>query len=53
MRGLDEGWGAGLLGLRGRTIGAKKDDYSLDGKTATRNEVFNLLESCGFTKPKT
>jgi len=33
-----------------RTIGAKKDDYSLDGKTATRNEVFNLLESCGFTK---
>eukprot|EP00435_Cladocopium_sp_Y103_P037924 s426_g10.t1 len=26
------------------------DDYSLDGKTATRNEVFNLLESCGFTK---
>jgi len=33
-----------------RTIGAKKDDYSLDGKSATRNEVFNLLESCGFTK---
>lgn len=28
----------------------RQDDYSLDGKTATRNEVFNLLESCGFTK---
>eukprot|EP00928_Gymnodinium_smaydae_P099583 TRINITY_DN9545_c0_g1_i1.p1 TRINITY_DN9545_c0_g1~~TRINITY_DN9545_c0_g1_i1.p1 ORF type:complete len:1202 (-),score=346.94 TRINITY_DN9545_c0_g1_i1:163-3768(-) len=33
-----------------RTIGAKKDDYSLDGKHATRTEIFNLLESCGFTK---
>mmetsp|Transcript_99289 Transcript_99289/g.269848 ORF Transcript_99289/g.269848 Transcript_99289/m.269848 type:complete len:1195 (+) Transcript_99289:83-3667(+) len=33
-----------------RTIGAKKDDYSLDGKNATKAEVFNLLESCGFTK---
>jgi len=33
-----------------RTIGVKKDDYSLDGKHATRQEVFNLLESCGFTK---
>mmetsp|Transcript_92901 Transcript_92901/g.170300 ORF Transcript_92901/g.170300 Transcript_92901/m.170300 type:complete len:1208 (-) Transcript_92901:208-3831(-) len=33
-----------------RTIGVKKDDYQLDGKNATRNEVFNLLESCGFTK---
>eukprot|EP00929_Paragymnodinium_shiwhaense_P047864 TRINITY_DN24279_c0_g1_i1.p1 TRINITY_DN24279_c0_g1~~TRINITY_DN24279_c0_g1_i1.p1 ORF type:complete len:1203 (-),score=481.65 TRINITY_DN24279_c0_g1_i1:342-3950(-) len=33
-----------------RTIGTKKDDYSLDGKHATKQEVFNLLESCGFTK---
>jgi len=33
-----------------RTIGVKKDDYSLDGKHATRAEIFNLLESCGFTK---
>lgn len=33
-----------------RTIGVKKDDYSLDGKAATKNEVFNLLESAGFTK---
>mmetsp|Transcript_29038 Transcript_29038/g.66771 ORF Transcript_29038/g.66771 Transcript_29038/m.66771 type:complete len:1201 (-) Transcript_29038:82-3684(-) len=33
-----------------RTIGVKKDDYTLDGKHATRAEVFNLLESCGFTK---
>lgn len=33
-----------------RTIGVKKDDYSLEGKNATKTEVFNLLESCGFTK---
>lgn len=33
-----------------RTIAAKKDDYMLDGKHATKAEVFNLLESCGFTK---
>eukprot|EP00449_Zooxanthella_nutricula_P004168 CAMPEP_0198496206 /NCGR_PEP_ID=MMETSP1462-20131121/5682_1 /TAXON_ID=1333877 /ORGANISM="Brandtodinium nutriculum, Strain RCC3387" /LENGTH=382 /DNA_ID=CAMNT_0044225027 /DNA_START=52 /DNA_END=1196 /DNA_ORIENTATION=+ len=33
-----------------RTIAAKKDDYMLDGKHATKTEVFNLLESCGFTK---
>lgn len=33
-----------------RTIGAKKDDYSLEGKTATKAEIFSLLESCGFTK---
>lgn len=33
-----------------RTIGVKKDDYSLDGKHATKAEVFNLLESCGFTR---
>lgn len=33
-----------------RTIAAKKDDYTLDGKAATKNEVFKLLESCGFAK---
>mmetsp|Transcript_43986 Transcript_43986/g.113680 ORF Transcript_43986/g.113680 Transcript_43986/m.113680 type:complete len:1199 (-) Transcript_43986:65-3661(-) len=33
-----------------RLIGVKKDDYMLDGKHATKAEVFNLLESCGFTK---
>lgn len=33
-----------------RTIGVKKDDYTLDGKHATKTEIFNLLESCGFTK---
>jgi len=33
-----------------RTIAAKKDDYTLDGKSATRTEVFKLLESCGFAK---
>ena len=33
-----------------RSDRVRQDDYSLDGKTATRNEVFNLLESCGFTK---
>lgn len=33
-----------------RSIGVKKDDYSLDGKVATRNEIFSLLESCGFSR---
>jgi structural maintenance of chromosome 3 (chondroitin sulfate proteoglycan 6) len=33
-----------------RTIAAKKDDYSLDGRSVTRNEIFKLLESCGFAK---
>eukprot|EP00746_Dinoflagellata_sp_MGD_P165964 gnl/MRDRNA2_/MRDRNA2_95562_c0_seq1.p1 gnl/MRDRNA2_/MRDRNA2_95562_c0~~gnl/MRDRNA2_/MRDRNA2_95562_c0_seq1.p1 ORF type:complete len:1200 (-),score=338.27 gnl/MRDRNA2_/MRDRNA2_95562_c0_seq1:130-3729(-) len=33
-----------------RSIGVKKDDYSLDGKVATRSEVFSLLESCGFSR---
>lgn len=33
-----------------RTIAAKKDDYTLDGKHATKAEIFSLLESCGFTK---
>ena len=33
-----------------RTIAAKKDDYTLDGKVTTRAEVFKLLESCGFAK---
>ena len=36
--------------LFGASSSVSQDDYSLDGKTATRNEVFNLLESCGFTK---
>mmetsp|Transcript_117843 Transcript_117843/g.375676 ORF Transcript_117843/g.375676 Transcript_117843/m.375676 type:complete len:1202 (+) Transcript_117843:129-3734(+) len=33
-----------------RSIAAKKDDYMLDGRHATKVEVFNLLESCGFSK---
>eukprot|EP00747_Dinoflagellata_sp_TGD_P181727 gnl/TRDRNA2_/TRDRNA2_35654_c0_seq1.p1 gnl/TRDRNA2_/TRDRNA2_35654_c0~~gnl/TRDRNA2_/TRDRNA2_35654_c0_seq1.p1 ORF type:complete len:1196 (-),score=366.26 gnl/TRDRNA2_/TRDRNA2_35654_c0_seq1:84-3671(-) len=33
-----------------RAIGVKKDDYFLEGKTATKTEIFSLLESCGFTK---
>lgn len=33
-----------------RTIGLKKDDYSLDGKSATRSDIMNLLESAGFSK---
>jgi len=33
-----------------RAIGVKKDDFILDGKHATKTEVFNFLESCGFTK---
>lgn len=33
-----------------RTIGLKKDDYSMDGKSATRTDIMNLLESAGFSK---
>lgn len=33
-----------------RTIGQKKDEYSLDRKNATRTDVMNLLESAGFSK---
>ncbi|KAL7753926.1 Structural maintenance of chromosomes protein 3 [Sorochytrium milnesiophthora] len=32
-----------------RTIGLKKDEYSLDKKSATKTEVSNLLESAGFS----
>uniref|UniRef100_A0A5S6QPM7 Structural maintenance of chromosomes protein n=1 Tax=Trichuris muris TaxID=70415 RepID=A0A5S6QPM7_TRIMR len=33
-----------------RTIGAKKDQYYLDGKMVTKQEVQNMLESAGFSK---
>ncbi|EMG47223.1 sudA Chromosome segregation protein sudA [Candida maltosa Xu316] len=33
-----------------RTIGLKKDDYSLDGKSVTRSDIMNLLESAGFSR---
>jgi structural maintenance of chromosome 3 (chondroitin sulfate proteoglycan 6) len=33
-----------------RTIGLKKDEYSLDKKSASKAEVMNLLESAGFSK---
>ena len=33
-----------------RTIGAKKDEYSLDRKNATKSDVMNLLESAGFSR---
>lgn len=33
-----------------RTIGLKKDEYSLDRKAATKNDVMNLLESAGFSR---
>jgi structural maintenance of chromosome 3 (chondroitin sulfate proteoglycan 6) len=33
-----------------RTIGLKKDEYSLDKKSVTKAEVNNLLESAGFSK---
>ena len=33
-----------------RTIGIKKDEYSLDRKSATRSDVMNLLESAGFSR---
>ena len=33
-----------------RTIGSKKDEYSLDRKNATKTDVMNLLESAGFSR---
>ncbi|KAM9894249.1 hypothetical protein OXX69_011427, partial [Metschnikowia pulcherrima] len=33
-----------------RTIGLKKDDYSMDGRAATRSDIMNLLESAGFSR---
>ncbi|PCH43742.1 RecF/RecN/SMC protein [Wolfiporia cocos MD-104 SS10] len=33
-----------------RTIGLKKDEYSLDKKSASKADVMNLLESVGFSK---
>lgn len=33
-----------------RTIGAKKDEYSLDRKTTPKGEVMSLLESAGFSR---
>ncbi|CAA7022681.1 unnamed protein product [Microthlaspi erraticum] len=33
-----------------RTIGLKKDEYFLDAKHITKNEVMNLLESAGFSR---
>ncbi|KAK7204285.1 putative chromosome segregation protein SudA [Myxozyma melibiosi] len=33
-----------------RTIGLKKDEYSLDRKSASKADVMNLLESAGFSR---
>ncbi|PPR05869.1 hypothetical protein CVT24_006623 [Panaeolus cyanescens] len=33
-----------------RTIGMKKDEYSLDKKSASKADVMSLLESAGFSK---
>lgn len=33
-----------------RTIGMKKDEYSVDRKSASKAEVMNLLESAGFSR---
>ena len=33
-----------------RTIGQKKDEYSIDRKNATKSDVTNLLESAGFSR---
>lgn len=33
-----------------RTIGAKKDDYSLDRKSTSKAEVMSILESAGFSR---
>ncbi|KAI0229060.1 Structural maintenance of chromosomes protein 3 [Massospora cicadina] len=33
-----------------RSIGLKKDEYSMDRKTLSKSEVMNLLESAGFSR---
>lgn len=33
-----------------RTIGLKKDEYTLDRKNASKSDVMNLLESAGFSR---
>lgn len=33
-----------------RTIGLKKDEYSIDKKSASKSEVMSLLESAGFSR---
>ncbi|ORZ05306.1 RecF/RecN/SMC [Lobosporangium transversale] len=33
-----------------RTIGLKKDEYSLDKKSATKADIMNMLESAGFSR---
>jgi len=33
-----------------RTIGLSKDDYTIDEKRVTKADVFNMLESAGFSK---
>lgn len=33
-----------------RTVGLKKDDYSLDGKLVTFSDIMNLLELAGFSR---
>ena len=33
-----------------RSIGVKKDEYSIDRKSCTKTEVMNLLESAGFSR---
>lgn len=33
-----------------RTIGLKKDEYSIDHKSASKSDVMNLLESGGFSR---
>lgn len=33
-----------------RTIGLKKDEYSLDKRSVNKSDVMNLLESAGFSR---
>ncbi|MCP5984745.1 hypothetical protein NL349_29275, partial [Klebsiella pneumoniae] len=33
-----------------RTIGLKKDEYSVDRKVVTKSDVMNLLEAAGFSR---
>lgn len=33
-----------------RTIGIKKDEYAIDGRSASKSDVMNLLEAAGFSR---
>ncbi|TDZ68208.1 Chromosome segregation protein sudA [Colletotrichum trifolii] len=42
--------GGGREVILRRTIGTKKDEYSVDRKVVTKSDVINLLEAAGFSR---